>query len=279
MALFHDPATNANTIEMMAPVFEESYLLPQAAHIDGAVGFVANETGAAGGGSGPGKFYFEVTVTQVSNADETSVLFGIANSTFNITKPQSLDLAAGLHSPQLDGGVFWKFNNTGGTAWYGGSSGPNSFAGLDYETRKIGIAVDTTAHYVWARDTSAPTTWYGVGGVTPDPTTGVAGFDYTGCGISTGQSIYILVGCSQWGDNSHANYAQLVLNTGASAFNAAAPTGFAPYDSSGSTTINPSDKGADLTLSGGNLSMTSGIISGSNQPCEFARSTTAKLSA
>lgn len=224
--------------------------------------------------TGPGKYYFEITVNAASTASETSVLIGIANATFNLTKPIPLDFTSGTWSPQLDGGLFYKCSNTLGTAWAGGTANPNNLPfSTNYVGRAIGVAVDTGNHLIWTRDTTNPTVWYAGGPGSPDPATGLYGFDFHNCAIGNSDLIYILCGCSQPGNSGVAIACQLTLNVGGSAFAATAPTGFTAW---GTTTINPSDKGNDLNLSNGNLTLTAGVITGTNQPCEFARSGTSK---
>jgi hypothetical protein len=55
---------------------------------------------------------------------------------------------------------------------------------------------------------------------------------------------------------------QVTLNTGASAFSLTQPTGYAAWDASGSTTWNPSDKSANITLSNSNLTASQNSATG-----------------
>ncbi len=234
---------------------------------------------AAVGGSNilsAGTFYFEVLVTTAGS--EYKGCIGIANSSFDLTNPVALDIAAGNYSG-LNGGCFISFRGSAGTTngWSGDPGpSPNAFGTAFTLGDTIGIAGNTSTGRVWWRNaTAAPTVWVGLtSGGTPNPVTGIEGYPFVTNAAVAG-FVYILLGAGN-DSTAGANYALMTLNTGFTAFVAAAPTGFSAWDSTSLTVLNSSDKAAEITLSGGNRTMTSTAIAGANQPTAFVRSNTRK---
>lgn len=68
--------------------------------------------------------------------------------------------------------------------------------------------------------------------------------------VPAGLAMYI-----GWTGEGAGSVDTATLNAGASAFVGTAPVGYSAWDSSGATTFDPAHKGADITLSGGNLSV------------------------
>ncbi len=217
-----------------------------------------------------GFLYFEVTCTAASG--ESKICIGLADAAFNLHRPQVLDVTPGAYTPALDGGAFLAFTNKSG--WSGGTATPDTLTSTFTIGDVIGVAVDTGTGHAWWRDaTSDPTTWCG-SGASPNPVTNTSGYLMSG-GAITG-AVFVLLGF-QYENFGPPPQPFATINFGASAFKAAPPSGFAAWDGTGSTTLNPSDKSSDITLSGGNLIATApAFIPGANGPASFVRSTTSK---
>lgn len=243
-------------------------------------GVIKTTTKVAATASTRGKFYFEVALTLEGGL--SALLVGVAGSTFSLT--DSIDVAvASTNVTQAQCAVMsWGVPVADGLGWGyptrvgGGTAAPHvSFATLG---DKIGVAVDTITGLVWFRNATTAGGWEGDGtGGTPNPATGVKGFD-----ISTQitGNIYITAGTNKnWfdGDTTHST---VTLNAGLTAFAAAAPSGFSSWDTTSATKFSASDKDSRITLSGGNLvadtNMASPFVTPPFSKTAMARSTTYK---
>lgn len=236
-------------------------------------GVITTFTTSGGTALSGGKFYFEGKGVAFTSASEAAI--GICGAGFDLTNPISFDVSP---PPGVAGAeaAFLTFKTSGAhPIGWGYPTGPPDTATSVVSTNDwIGIAVDTINSLLWWRNaTASPTVWWGNGSGAPDPVTGADGFSFdpsTGSAPITG-NVYILGG---GGNENTTPYPTLTLNTGASGFASAAPTGFSAWGSA--TTFNPSDKATEISLSGGNLTLTTTDIAGSNQPTAFVRSTTYK---
>lgn len=187
MAITNDPNTSIRHVEMMTPIFEEEYLLPQAMHIDG--GYVGYAGSDAGGG-----YYFEVTInTAYAEAD---VCIGVANSSFNLSNPVALDETAGVYSG-LNGGAFIANAPAASTGWSGEpGTAPDAFGNVNLVGDTIGVAVNTNGQ-IWFSNSTAPGVWIGSGSGSANPTYGIGGYALTSAGITAGSELFILVGAGR----------------------------------------------------------------------------------
>jgi hypothetical protein len=220
-----------------------------------------------------GKFYFEATMT-ASGPGENYACIGIAGGTFNLTNAWDLDVnGTGV---ALANGAFWSIKNSTTTIGWGYPTRPPSYNVLDFSVGdKAGFAVDTKNSLLWARNATAnAAAWYGDNsGAGEDPVAGTHGFDFVNpAGTPITGNIFVLAG-GYWNAFLNPPSPVLTVNFGATSFQAAAPAGFSPWDNSGGSTLNPSDKDANLTLSNGNLTATR-VNSGGG--LSFARSLTYK---
>lgn len=110
----------------------------------------------------------------------------------------------------------------------------------------LGFAVDLDNNRIWVKvSTDSSAQWNRSG--TANPTTNTGGTDIT----SINNGVSVMPAFSGFFASSVADTA--ILNAGATAFWMAAPSGFSAWDSTGTTTWNPSDKSTSITLSNGNL--------------------------
>lgn len=177
-----------------------------------------------------GKFYWEVTYTNRAN-----VAAGICLST----------------SDMLSINATTSFVNDGGSVWVG-TNNMASLGGSYADGWVLCIALDTTADRVWYRNGAAGQ-WNGSG--TANPATGVGGLDISSFSAGAVPIFSYTAYSAAGGGVSTGNF-------GASAFVGAVPSGFtAGFQAIPNTTWNPSDKTASGSLSGGNLTFTSGTNS------------------
>jgi hypothetical protein len=220
----------------------------------------------------PDLFYFEVEATMAGG--ESTILVGVADSSFNLDRPQALDVSPGSYTT-LNGGVFMAIAGTGTnpTGWSGDPGGAPGFAGIGTTTLgdKIGVLFSKSSGLVWWRNaTLDPNTWRG-GALSPppDPETLTGGWPIANGTISG--NIFALVGL-RYENFGSPPQPFATVNFGATAFAAALPAGAVAWGAS--VTLNPADCSADLLLSGGDLTVTAPtFIPGANGPASFCRST------
>lgn len=198
-----------------------------------------------------GKFYFEVSLTLMGGL--SALLVGVAGSTFSLT--DSIDVAVNANpATQAQCAVMsWAVPASNGVGWGYPTrfDGSTPTVGLVTLGDKIGVAVDTINGLVWMRNATTAGNWAGDGtGGTPNPATGVKGFD-----ISTQitGNIYITAGTNKNWFDGNTTHSTVTLNAGHTAFAGAVPTGFSNWDNTTVTTFSTTDKDSRITLSGSNL--------------------------
>lgn len=193
-----------------------------------------------------GGYYFEVTITGTA-AFDGGILVGVANrgTILNGIIASGINLA----QPNSTGSVFFTSSIDPGFAGAAGWGYPTRCGGMAYGAtavpRTFGVALSTLHKKLWFKNQEDVVHgWSGGSTSNGDPATNNDGADLAALGV-TG-NIYIVVGALHHGIG--------VVNFGATAFAQAAPTGFFSVESaSPGAQLNPSDKGTDIVLSGGNL--------------------------
>lgn len=189
--------------------------------------------------------YFELEVTHayVSGFDPAVVGFGIADETASLDDTGFWNNAA---EQVAMSGVFGMSGNTQGST--GGINYPNPRFGAPVGSALNDVyacAINITDKLIWFRNVTDAGDWYGASGPGGDPATNFDGWD-----ISTNFTgdIHVFCGCTQRNDT---NYGEGVVNLGAAAFDGVVPAGYVAWGAA--DTLNPADKYAGITLSGGNL--------------------------
>lgn len=235
-------------------------------------GLITTATSTSQSTTGRGKFYFEAQLISALNFSQPMV--GIGGSTWQLNNP--IDVAVnGTNATQAQGVIAsFKVPADNTSLGWGNPSRFTGQAATNYSANDwVGVAVDTINSLIWMRNASTAGLWTGDGTAgTPNPATGVKGFSFT---TQITGDIYIVCGASEQG----GVFCSAKLNVGASAFAASPPTGFTAWDGTGTTTLSITDKAAGVTLSGGNLSWTVGVLTpgaGQTVGSATARSTTHK---
>lgn len=212
-----------------------------------------------------GAFYVEFTISGIPGAGEYGAVFGICGSTFDLSDPIDID----VNAAQGADGVIWNVSLINMLGWGSPNRAESGGTHAHVNGDVYGLAYSTITDKAWARRaTQAPTLWYGVGGAgTADPATGVEGFDFS---TQITGNVYVCAGCSQPGNANAANPI-VTVNGGGSAFAAPAPSGFVGPGSV--LAFNPLDKDPPMVLSNANQTLTCTLITGTNQPTSFARTT------
>lgn len=190
-----------------------------------------------------GKFYIEyVSGYRLGNGS----ILGFGNSSFNTGNYSGSD--ANSFGAQTEGSLY----GLSGANWQGYGMGV-----------VVGVAIDLDAKLVWYR-TSFNTNWNNSG--TANPATGTGGKTYT----VTGALFPTWSGVGTAGPTDAQN--GIVMNAGGFSFAMTAPSGFSAWDTgvptgtgmagTSPTTWNPSDKNANIALSGGNLVATQNSATG-----------------
>ncbi len=248
----------------------------------GRGGIIISSVFSPAGGNAGGKFYAECQITAAFVT--YSGVFGIGGSGLALrTQVGSDGFDNATAQPWMANGVFYSFNAadlTKGLGW-GYPTRPITLSTAWQVGDWMGMAFDTINSQSWIRNaTRNPTVWFGgTGAGTPNPVGAVQPNSFSGTSPTSPISgnIYLIGGVSQVG-NSNASHAIVTLNAGATAFVAAAPSGYSVFDA---TAIwNSSDAGAEITISGaGLICSNTAQITGPNQPYELVRSTISKLRA
>lgn len=163
-----------------------------------------------------GKFYFEL----FADAAGGEFYWGLAEAAH--VKSVSL----GSLSPTGGGGTaksvaFGSFSTVFHN-WFMGGAATASGVTSHPTNEWLGFAVDLDTGYILMRRTSAPTVWYGNNSNLGDPASiATHGFSI---GALAGQALFL-----GFTSNQNATGASTIMNTGASSFQAAAPSGYGPW--------------------------------------------------
>jgi hypothetical protein len=159
-----------------------------------------NNVARSTAGHNTGKYYWEVTVTSVSN-----FMNGICSANaVNNTYMSSDGNTAGLY---------------GGSGWLGGGTLSGTTTGPDANLtgHVYAFALDTGNKRVWARDVTAGGLWNA--NATADPATNVNGCNYSASNNLGSTAVYASVSCNGAGDN-------VLYNFGGTAYLGTPPAGF-----------------------------------------------------
>lgn len=224
------------------------------------------------------KFYFECPL--INGQGLSQLMVGIGNAAFILVDP--IDTAVNANPPSQANCAVSSFPLPPASLGIGWGY-PTRFQGnvitIDANADVIGVAFDITLGglKVWMRNTKHPTVWAGNGGASPDPSTGTNGFD---AGTQIPGPVFITAGTSKNWNDGNVVPVVLDLNAGATAFAGTLPTGYQAFDASGTTTFSPSDHDPRITLSNGNLRLTTTMPSPFGTPpfshVAMARSNTSK---
>lgn len=180
-----------------------------------------NQTVISTIGRATGKWYFEFTNNMNGDAD---LYWGLAKASHsNGSRIGNSTDSVSYHRTGASNGNM-VFNNSESNCGF-----PKPANGS-----VIGMAVDLDNGLIWVRNPATPSSWFGNNGASPDPVTGTNGFSFT----AFATTVYLAF--SSVGNGATEG---VVMNAGASAFVAAAPTGFTAWN----TNAAPLAPSADTT--------------------------------
>ncbi len=173
--------------------------------VDTIIGIISHTTG---------RFYFEMQVGSTADLVWGLTVAGQSNNTQLYFGDGSTHRGVAFREQDGSGGTpRWRINNT--ETADGGMPTPGA-------TTWLGFAVDLTAGYILVRQTAAPTVWYGNNSNLGDPASiATHGFNISSV---TGPALFLAFTSIQNGIDE-----VVTMNAGASSFQAAAPSGYAPW--------------------------------------------------